>query len=142
MTIRSTNPAMFKSTVYPVPLAPEDRADLERLYRATAGVSRTTILRALLRLAMAQALERPEALGPHILRYHRPVHDDVDEVLAGRDDDIITCVNELGVDGAVRCIVEEWDLSQPGGEKAYLSADDVKAYVTMVADTQGLRALA
>lgn len=68
-TIKSTDPTKHSgNAAYPVRLDSEDRANLEVLYGRLDGVSRTTLLKALVRMAMARALERPELLAQHILR--------------------------------------------------------------------------
>ncbi len=53
---------------YPVGLTPEDRAQVEDLHAATLGIPRGTLLRALIRMSLPAALERPEVLGPHLVR--------------------------------------------------------------------------
>lgn len=59
---------MTRRYVYPVCLSPDDRAYLERLHAATEGIPRGTLLRALIRMSLPAALERPERLAPHLVR--------------------------------------------------------------------------
>ncbi|OQX66444.1 MAG: hypothetical protein B6A08_20455 [Sorangiineae bacterium NIC37A_2] len=85
---------------YPVGLTPEDRAQVEDLHAATLGIPRGTLLRALIRMSLPAALERPEVLGPHLVRNKgtpRVLLTDLDELRerASKADDLRGLAREL-----------------------------------------------